>query len=151
MGGLAARVITAADIGRTTCVLFSRMWWHLSTILPLPQRVPNLCGFPKSVCISINDEVCHGVPNHMRALTTGDIVNIDVTVVTPAGFHGDTSMMWHVGHLPLDRADEPSNGTVDPARHLALVARECLFLGLRVVAPSVPLARIGQVISAHAH
>ncbi len=53
-------------------------------------------GYPKSVCISINEVVCHGIPDDAKLLKDGDIVNIDVTVIKD-GFHGDTSKMFIVG------------------------------------------------------
>ena len=93
-------------------------------------------------------QVCHGVPSDTRHLRRGDIVNVDVTVITPTGWHGDTSMMWHVGHAAL--LESSNTATLDPARRLALVTRECLFLGLQQVAPGVRLGRVGEAISEHA-
>ncbi|MDE5284861.1 MAG: M24 family metallopeptidase, partial [Candidatus Blochmannia sp. A2] len=57
-------------------------------------------GFPKSICISINDVVCHGIPSERTILKEGDIVNIDITVIKN-GYHGDTSKMFYVGEIGI--------------------------------------------------
>jgi len=93
-------------------------------------------GFPKSICTSVNHQVCHGIPGEKR-LKDGDILNIDITVIKD-GYHGDTSMMFFVG--------EPSVR----ARRLVEVARECLYLGIRMVRPGVRLGDIGHAIQTHA-
>jgi methionyl aminopeptidase len=75
----------------------------------------NYKGFPKSICTSINHQVCHGIPSDKK-LKSGDIVNVDITVIKE-GYHGDTSMMFCVG-------------TVAPhAKRLCDITREALFLG----------------------
>ena len=81
----------------------------------------NYRGFPKSICTSVNHVVCHGIPGD-KVLKNGDIVNIDVTVIKD-GFHGDTSMMFHVG--------EPSI----QAKRVSQAAREALLLGIDMVKP----------------
>jgi methionyl aminopeptidase len=105
---------------------------------PLP-----LCGFPKSTCISVNDVVCHGVPGDgpEHILREDDIVNIDVTVITAAGYHGDTSRMWVVG----DRGNSSSVGA-----RLVADTRRALWLGIRAVAPGQTVGDIGAVIGAFA-
>jgi len=103
------------------------------------QAIPaplNYHGFPKSICTSVNHQVCHGIPSDKR-LKNGDIVNVDVTVIKD-GYHGDTSMMFFVG--------EPSV----LARRLARVAYECLWIGIRMVRPGVRLGDIGHAIQRHA-
>jgi len=96
----------------------------------------NYRGFPKSVCTSVNEVICHGIPDD-RALRDGDIVNIDVTVFLD-GVHGDTNATFAVGQ-------------VDPeTRHLVDVTRECLELGIGAVRPGAPLSDIGKAIEAHA-
>ncbi len=97
----------------------------------------NYHGFPKSVCTSINEVVCHGIPNQKQVLRDGDIINIDVTVNLD-GFHGDTSATFFVG--------EPSA----EAKHLTEVARKCLALGIEAVAPGQRLSAIGTAIEEHA-
>jgi methionyl aminopeptidase len=96
----------------------------------------NYHGFPKSICTSVNHQVCHGIPGP-RKLKDGDIVNIDVTVLKD-GYHGDTSKMFVVGK-PSILADR-----------LIKITQECLYLGIRLVKPGVHLGDIGAAIQAHA-
>lgn len=96
----------------------------------------NYHGFPKSICTSVNHQVCHGIPND-KPLKDGDVVNIDVTVIKN-GFHGDTSKMFFVG--------EPSI----QARRLTQVSHECLKLGIEMVKPGIRLGDIGHAIQRHA-
>ena len=67
-GGVIGGFLTKRELGKAACVLFSHAYWYASNMLPLPQRLPNVCGFPRSVCISVNDEVCHGIPDVARVL-----------------------------------------------------------------------------------
>jgi methionyl aminopeptidase len=95
------------------------------------QAIPaplNYRGFPKSICTSVNHQVCHGIPGDRR-LKAGDLINIDITVIKD-GYHGDTSKMFFVG--------EPSV----LARRLAQVTREALLLGIRQVRPGAQLGDI---------
>ena len=96
----------------------------------------NYRGFPKSICTSINHQVCHGIPSD-RELKDGDIVNIDVTVIKD-GFHGDTSKMFFVG--------EPSTR----AKRVSRVSYECMRLGIEMVKPGLRLGDIGHAIQRHA-
>jgi methionyl aminopeptidase len=96
----------------------------------------NYRGFPKSICTSVNHQVCHGIPGERR-LKKGDIVNIDITVIKD-GWHGDTSRMFFVG--------EPSV----QARRLVQATRECMWLGIRQVRPGARLGDIGHAIQRHA-
>lgn len=96
----------------------------------------NYRGFPKSICTSVNDVVCHGIPGDKK-LKNGDIVNIDITVIKD-GWHGDTSKMFYVG--------EPSVR----ARRISEVAREAMLRGIRLVRPGVRLGDIGHVIQTYA-
>ncbi len=93
-------------------------------------------GFPKSICTSVNQQVCHGIPSDKK-LKNGDIVNIDVTVIKD-GYHGDTSKMFFVG--------EPSI----MARRICRVAHECLVIGIEMVRPGIHLGDIGAAIQKHA-
>ena len=94
-------------------------------------------GFPKSVCTSINQVVCHGIPSERKILKNGDIINIDVTVIKD-GWHGDTSKMYAVG-------------TVAPhAQRLIDVSQECLYLAIDMVKPGARLGDIGHHIQKHA-
>ncbi|QIB66685.1 type I methionyl aminopeptidase [Kineobactrum salinum] len=94
-------------------------------------------GFPRSICTSINDVVCHGIPSDTKKLKSGDIVNIDVTVIKD-GYHGDTSIMVEVGDV------------APHAQRLIRVTQECLYLALEVVRPGATLGDIGHVIQQHA-
>ena len=103
---------------------------------PLNYAPPGYRPFPKSICTSVNHQVCHGIPGE-RVLKNGDIVNIDVTVIKD-GYHGDTSRMFYVG--------EPSVA----ARRLCEVTYECMWAGIAQVRPGGFLGDIGQAIQAHA-
>jgi methionyl aminopeptidase len=101
---------------------------------PSPLRYK---GFPKSICTSVNDIICHGIPDN-RKLLDGDIVNVDVTVYLN-GVHGDTNATFCVGNVsPL-------------ARELVDVTRECMWRGIRAIQPGVPLNAIGKEIESLAH
>jgi methionyl aminopeptidase len=96
----------------------------------------NYHGFPKSICTSINHQVCHGIPGD-KVLKHGDIVNIDVTVLKD-GYHGDTSKMFFVG--------EPSV----IARRVSQISHECMCIAIEMVRPGVRLGDIGFAIQHHA-
>ena len=93
--------------------------------------------YPKSVCTSINNQVCHGIPDFSRTLKNGDILNIDVTVIKDR-WHGDTGRMFYIGKPPI------------LARRLCEVARECLWHGIQAVRPGGLLSDIGDAIQPHA-
>lgn len=93
--------------------------------------------FPKSICTSVNHVVCHGIPSAKKALKTGDMVNIDITVIKD-GYHGDTSKMFVVG--------KPSV----LAERLVRVTQECLYRGIEAVRPGATLGDIGHAIQSHA-
>ncbi|MFU2081745.1 type I methionyl aminopeptidase [Gallibacterium anatis] len=93
----------------------------------------NYHGFPKSVCISINEVVCHGIPNDEKKLKDGDILNIDVTVIKD-GYFGDNSKMYMVGEPPIR------------SKKLCEVTQQSLYLALRTVKPGIRLNEIGRVI-----
>lgn len=104
------------------------------------QTVPatlNYHGFPASSCISINQVVCHGIPDDKKKLKKGDIVNIDVTVIKD-GYHGDTSRMFEVGDV------KPF------ASRLCKVAHECMWLGIEQVKPNATLFDVAEAIQKHA-
>lgn len=105
---------------------------------PLNYAPPGYSPYPKSICTSVNHQVCHGVPGD-KALKKGDIVNLDITVITQAGFHGDTSRMFIVG-----------NEASILAKRLCQVTFECLWLGIAEVRPGARLGDIGQAIQRHA-
>lgn len=95
-------------------------------------------GFPKSICTSINDVVCHGIPSDKKNLKNGDIVNIDITVIKDR-YHGDTSKMFLVGNV------EPFK------KRLSQVTQECMYKGIEQVKPGSLLNDIGRAIERHAH
>ncbi|HTT12715.1 MAG TPA: type I methionyl aminopeptidase [Burkholderiaceae bacterium] len=103
---------------------------------PLNYAPPGYRPYPKSICTSVNHQVCHGIPGD-RLLKNGDIVNIDVTVIKD-GYHGDTSRMFYVG--------EPSIA----ARRLCEVTYDCMWLGIAQVRPGAHLGDIGHAIQTHA-
>jgi methionyl aminopeptidase len=103
---------------------------------PLNYAPPGHRPYPKSICTSVNHQVCHGVPGD-KILRNGDIVNIDVTTIKD-GWHGDTSRMFYVG--------EPSV----QARRLCEVTYECMWKGIAVVRPGATLGDIGFAIQKHA-
>jgi methionyl aminopeptidase len=103
---------------------------------PLNYAPPGYKPYPRSICTSVNHQVCHGVPGD-KVLKGGDILNIDITVIKD-GFHGDTSRMFHVG--------EPSI----QARRLCDVTFECMWLGILQVRPGAFLGDIGAAIQRHA-
>ena len=88
--------------------------------------------YPKSICTSVNQVICHGIPND-KALKKGDIVNIDVTVIKD-GWHGDTSRMFYVGEVS------------PPTRRLCQITYEAMWKGIQLVRPGVRLGDIGHAI-----
>jgi len=103
------------------------------------QAIPaplNYRGFPKSICTSVNHVICHGIPND-RPLKSGDILNIDITVLKD-GYHGDTSKMFFVGECSI------------MAKRLVRVTQECLYMAIKLVRPGTRLGDIGAIIQKHA-
>ena len=96
----------------------------------------NYNGFPKSICTSVNNVVCHGIPSEKK-LKKGDIINIDITIIKD-GFHGDTSKMFIVGKPSVK------------ASKICSVARESMMLGIEIVRPGIRLGEIGKVIGDYA-
>lgn len=96
----------------------------------------NYRGFPKSICTSVNDVVCHGIPANKK-LKNGDIINIDITVIKD-GWHGDSSKMFFIGKPPIR------------AQRLAEVAHDAMVLGIEMIKPGENLRNIGKAIQAYA-
>jgi len=103
---------------------------------PLNYAPPGYTPYPKSICTSVNHQVCHGIPNE-RALKTGDIVNIDVTVIKD-GWHGDTSRMFIVGE-----------GSI-AAKRLCALTYEAMWKGIAKVKPGARLGDIGHAVQSFA-
>jgi len=108
---------------------------HITEVQDAIPAPLNYRGFPKSICTSVNHVVCHGIPGD-RVLKSGDVVNIDVTVIKD-GFHGDTSRMFFVGKPGVQ------------AERLAQVAYESMWLGIEQVGPGKHLGDIGHAIQTH--
>ncbi len=103
---------------------------------PLHYAPPGYPPYPKSICASVNHQVCHGVPNE-RPLKKGDIVNLDITTIKD-GWHGDTSRMFVVGEASI------------LAKRLCAITHECLWLGIAKVKPGARLGDIGAAVQQHA-
>lgn len=112
-------------------------WVHEYTLklgaIPAPL---NYMGYPKSVCVSINEVVCHGIPSD-RVLKNGDIVNVDVTSILN-GYYGDASRMFIIGEAS------------EKAVRLVEMAKECLYIGIEQVKPFATIGDIGYAIQKHA-
>ncbi len=93
-------------------------------------------SFPKSICTSINNVVCHGIPSD-KLLKKGDIVNIDITVIKD-NYHGDTSKMFVIGKAS------------GKAQRICRIAQECLYIGIKKVKPGIRLGESGIAIGSHA-
>ena len=104
---------------------------------PSPLNYGNSNPYPKSVCTSVNEVICHGIPDD-RALVEGDIVNLDVTIYLE-GVHGDCNATFPVGQID------------DESRRLIEVTRECLERAIEQVGPGQPFNLIGKAIEDHAH
>ncbi|MFP3029260.1 MAG: type I methionyl aminopeptidase [Arsenophonus sp.] len=107
-----------------------------SHIVEKQKAIPaclNYHGFPKSICTSVNDVICHGIPSDEKILKEGDIINIDVTVIKN-GFHGDTSKMFFIGKPSIQ------------GELLCKVTQQSLYLALKMVKPGIRLRTIGQAI-----
>ncbi|MFI0474341.1 type I methionyl aminopeptidase [Halomonas sp. HMF6819] len=97
----------------------------------------NYHGFSHATCTSINHVVCHGIPDFDKTLKNGDIMNLDITVKTPDGYHGDSSMMFIIGD------------TIQGER-LCRVTQECLYKSMALVKPGVHLSELARAIQKHA-
>ncbi|MDX1504939.1 MAG: type I methionyl aminopeptidase [Spongiibacter sp.] len=107
---------------------------NVQDAIPAPL---NYNGFPKSICTSVNEVICHGIPSDKKVLKDGDLLNIDVTVIKD-GWHGDTNRMFYVGNVP------------EHAKRLCVVTQECLYKAIDLVKPGCRLSDIGTVIAKHA-
>jgi len=107
-------------------------------IVNTQQAIPaplNYHGFPKSICTSVNHQVCHGIPSNKK-LKKGDIINIDITVIKD-GFHGDTSKMFTVGKTNI------------ATERLCDIAQTALYIGINMVKPGTKLGDIGHAIQTY--
>ena len=133
----AARVLRVAGeavaVGITTDALDEIAHAEIVRLGGYPSPL-NYRGFPKSICTSVNEVICHGIPDS-RPLEDGDIVNLDVTVYLD-GMHGDCSATFLVGNVDAE------------GKRLVRVARECLERGISAVRPGRPVSDIGKAIEA---
>jgi methionyl aminopeptidase len=145
-GRLAAQVLEMIGEyvvpGVTTDELNSRCHEYIVDELgciPAPLNYTNGAAppFPKSICTSVNHVVCHGIPSDRKVLKSGDVLNIDVTVIKD-GYHGDTSKMFPVGKISV------------LAERLIRVTQECLYRGIESVREGAHLGDIGHAIQTHA-
>ncbi|ADL51036.1 methionyl aminopeptidase [Clostridium cellulovorans] len=97
----------------------------------------NYDGYPKSVCVSRNDIVCHGIPNKEEKLLNGDIVNVDVSTILD-GYYSDASRMYLIGEVS------------EEAQRLVRVSKECLYKGIEAVKPYNTLGDMANAIQSHA-
>ena len=140
-GGMAAEVLEMIGEfvvpGVTTAELDQICHKHITEVQNAIPAPLNYKGFPKSICTSVNQVICHGIPSEKKKLKNGDIINIDVTVIYD-GYHGDTSKMFTVG----DAAPH--------AERLIQVTQECLYKAIDIVKPGTTLGDIGHIIQVHA-
>ena len=139
-GRLAAEVLEMIEphvkVGITTNELDRICHDHIvneQKAIPAPL---NYHGFPKSICTSLNFQVCHGIPSEKK-LKSGDSINIDITVIKD-GYHGDTSKMFHVGEPNIK------------AKRVANISRESMVEAIKLVKPGAHLGDIGEVIQKYA-
>lgn len=139
-GRLAAQVLEMIEphiqIGVTTNELDAICHKYIveeQDAIPAPL---NYHGFPKSICTSLNHQVCHGIPSEKK-LKKGDIINIDITVIKD-GYHGDTSQMFTVGEAST------------LARRLIKTSHDCMMMGIALIKPGAKLGDIGHIIQQHA-
>ncbi|MFJ5445281.1 type I methionyl aminopeptidase [Methylobacillus methanolivorans] len=92
--------------------------------------------YPKSICTSVNHQICHGIPG-TKVLKNGDTLNIDITVIKD-GYYGDTSRMFHVGDISIQ------------AKRLSEITYDCMWLGINQVKPGATLGDIGHAIQTYA-
>jgi methionyl aminopeptidase len=123
--------------GVSTEELDRRCYEHIVNVQKAIPANVGYRGFEKTICSSINQVICHGIPDKNRILKEGDILNIDVTVIKD-GWHGDTSKMYLVGKC------QPHN------ERLVKITQECLYKAIEVVKPGGYLGDIGHVIQQHA-
>ena len=114
-----------------------RMVYERTTAMGGIPAPLNYQGFPKSVCTSVNDQVCHGIPSEQEILKSGDIINVDVSTILN-GYFSDSSRMFCIGEVSPEK------------KRLVEVAKECIEKGLEQVKPWGFLGDMGQAVHDHA-
>ncbi|MDO5289746.1 MAG: type I methionyl aminopeptidase [Pseudomonadota bacterium] len=122
--------ITTLEIDRLAAAAMAARGTRSATIGYQPHGYP---PYPGHVCTSVNQVVCHGIPSD-KPLKKGDIVNVDVTVITPEGWYGDNSRMFEIGECSI------------AAKRLCALTYEAMWLGIAQVKPGARLGDIGHVI-----
>ncbi len=123
--------------GMTTQEIDDIVYNYTTSLGAIPAPL-NYEGFPKSVCTSINNEICHGIPSKDIVLKPGDIINVDVSTIYK-GFYSDASRMFCIGEVS------------EEAKRLVEVTKECLEKGIATIKPWSHLGDIGAAIEKHAH
>lgn len=126
--------ITTGELDRLCHEYMTNVQQSISACLH--YQPPGYPPYPKATCISVNHQVCHGIPGD-KVLKNGDILNIDITTIKD-GYHGDTSRMFIVGEASIQ------------ARRLCDITFECMWLGITQVRPGARLGDIGHIIQQHA-
>lgn len=134
---IAPHVVAGVSTGEIDRLCHEFILAHDAIPAPLHYTPHGHTPYPKSICTSINNQVCHGIPDFKRTLKKGDILNIDVTVIKNQ-WHGDTGRMFCVGTPSI------------LAKRLCETARECLWQGIRAVRPGGLLSDIADAIQPHA-
>jgi methionyl aminopeptidase len=124
--------LIAQQPGVTTDEIDKRLHEYMISLDVYPSPL-GYRSFPKSLCTSVNNVMCHGIPDS-RPLEDGDIVNVDITVYTREGFHGDASNTFLVGNVD------------EPGRKLTQIAHDCLMRGIEACGPGQPIKAIGAAI-----
>lgn len=136
-GGIAAKVLEMINAyirpGVSTEELNTICHNYITNIKHAVAAPLGYHGFPKSICTSINDVVCHGIPNSLDKLKNGDIINIDITIIKD-GMHADTSKMFIVG-IPTTLG-----------YNLCQTAQKSLYLAINIIRPGIRLKKIGKSI-----
>ncbi|MCL2591276.1 MAG: type I methionyl aminopeptidase [Betaproteobacteria bacterium] len=127
--------VTTGELDRLCREYMEKMQHTVSATLNYAP--PGYSPYPASICTSLNHQVCHGIPGE-KPLKKGDILNIDVTIISQAGFYGDTSRMFIIGDASI------------LAKRLCQVTYECMWLGIATVRPGGYLGDIGHAIQRHA-
>lgn len=122
--------------GMTTQEIDLLVYEYTSNHDAIPATL-NYEGYPKSVCTSINEVVCHGIPSKKEVLKNGDIVNIDVSTIYK-GYYGDASRMFLIGNVTPER------------KKLVQVTKECMEIGIKMAQPWAQLGDVGAAIQEHA-
>lgn len=140
-GQLTAKVLEAVSQfikpGMTTMELDTFCERYIIDTLGAKPGSKGQYGYPYSVNTSLNHVICHGMPSTKQILKSGDIVNVDITVIHD-GYYGDSSKMFCIGKVPAH------------AQRLVDVTQQCLYKGIAVVKPGITLGDIGHAIQSHA-